>query len=176
MAPFSPDHVRRALLRLPAMDSKGLQTLRDRAQARGLADLSEACEAELALRGAVILDRTAAERHAAWAGQVDARPLRETVEIAFSVVPPQDDERPVIGWIAQMPGISHARLSALRGKGDVALILGHLVYDRFGFFRRFAAAERPMSDVLLARSKGEGGMTYRLRDEALSAFRALSVV
>lgn len=160
------------------MDSRSLQALRDVAAQRGILRLMEACDIELTARGALALDKPTAERHAIWAETMTEAGLVEVIVSAFTEVPAYSHELDIIQWIANEPDITHARLVSLRGQSDIGLIVGHFVYERYGFFRAVLIRENPQfqSDLLLHRRKSAEGTHYRLRDEAREAFAALKLI
>jgi hypothetical protein len=177
MSAFSSDNVLKAIARVPSMSSKSLQELLRRADARGISDLSAAISAELALRGPVDLDAASAEQHARWTELSTDLDLTATISMAFRERPINRDELQLVQEVARAPGISHQTLTGLRGKGGVGLVIGHMVYERLGFFRRFLpdAPER-MSDLIFHRDHGSGHVAYSLRPEAEDAFRELGLI
>lgn len=104
-----------------------------------------------------------------------SRTLTETIKLAFTALPINPDERGLTVQIARNPGIGYQALVTFRGKGDVGLILGHMVYERLGFFRKFLEGSGRLSDLLFTRDDAGGKMTYRLTAEAGAAFRALGL-
>ena len=90
--------------------------------------------------------------------------------------PVMDYEIGILREIASNPGVDYQSLSDIRGKGDVGLILGHMVYDRIGFFRKFLSRADQMSDLLFARDSVSGRKIYRLTREAEQAFKALNLI
>jgi hypothetical protein len=89
-------------------------------------------------------------------------------------VPAKPEERLILKWIWQHPGGSHADLGSFYGGGELSLVIGHLIYYRFGYFRPMLTGPI-QSDLLLARDKTSGRMCYTLRPEALAAFSALGI-
>jgi hypothetical protein len=85
------------------------------------------------------------------------------------------EERLILRWISEHPGGSHADLAIAYGNGDLSLVIGHLVYYRFGYFRPLLASPI-QSDLLLKRDKTSGRMCYTIRSEALEAFTALGIL
>ena len=111
--------------------------------------------------------------------KVKDKGLREVIEIAFQdVPPPYPEEAWVLREIGANPGIRYADLEttylAQFHKNDLSLVIGHLVYNRFGYFRHLIQG-KIQSDLLIERGN-EGGTSYRLRAEALDAFRTLNLV
>lgn len=176
MNAYSKENVAKALKRIPATDSKGLRAMLERASAKDIDQIVGACENELALRGPVELDLPTAQRNAEWCSKTVGLALTDTICVAFSEHPANRDEIDLLILIANAEEISHRQLVAKRGKGDIALIIGHLIYERFGFFRRFIEPESTMSDLLFIRGKGDGSVTYRLTPEAREAFTSLELI
>jgi hypothetical protein len=111
---------------------------------------------------------------AAIASRVADMALRDVIEIAFREVQANDEEILILRQIASHAGISHAELTKAYGRNDLSLVIGHLAYNRLGYFRPFLKSAT-QSDVLLERQSGPGGVRYWLRTEALEAFRALGI-
>lgn len=178
MDPFSGENIEKAIQALPIKSNAQLERLLKIAIERDIADLRDAIEAELALRGQAVLDEDAAIRHAKWAEDTVDLDRYETILYAFTKRPPDDDENPLIFAIAFHPGISHAELTEVRGKRGVSLVLGHLVYNRFGSFRHLLATGSfgKQSDILLERSDADGRVAYALQPEAARAFRELKII
>lgn len=175
MTVFSAANIGKAIARVPTTASRDLRTLLERARERSIDDLVKAIEAELVLRGSVDFDVAAAQRHAQWSERSATLDLTETIRLAFAILPMNPDERDLAFRIRSVPGISYQSLVALRGKGDVGLVLGHMIYERLGFFRRFLSGQDRMSDLLFDRMETGGQVTYRLTPEAEAAFAALGV-
>jgi hypothetical protein len=121
-------------------------------------------------------DKVSAEQHAAWADQIGEANVQEAILTAFRELPINEDERGLTVRIAQNPGISYSDLVSFRRKGDVGLILGHMIYERHGFFRKFLNGTEPMSGILFERDAAEGKMHYRLTPAAHQAFSELEVI
>ena len=89
---------------------------------------------------------------------------------------------PKEAWVIQKltanPGIRYVNSESLYvarfSKNDLSLVVGHLVYNRFGYFRHLIQS-KTQSDLLIERCN-DGGVNYRLRAETLDAFRALDLV
>lgn len=176
MTVFSPANVARALERIPRTDSKTLGTWTERGRQEKLIEFVVACEHELALRGPLNLDATEAERHAVWAEQVDDKSLQAAIKFAFEQVRANEDEKRLTRLIAGTPGISYAELVKSHGKRDVSLILGHLIYDRYGFFKPWIAGMTRMSDLLFARDEAGPSVCYRLTSDAEVAFGQIGLL
>lgn len=176
MSAFSAANITKAIARVPRTSMKDLRALRERAIGKNLADLVNAIDAELRLRGTVEFDVSQAERHADWSAQAADLNLTETIQMAFSVAPANPDEAEITLRIYAIPGVSYQDLVTLRGKGDVGLILGHMVYERLGFFRKFLVGIDRMSDLLFDRGETNGQVDYRLTQEAERAFVMIGLV
>ena len=176
MTALSPENVAKSIARVPSTATKALKTLLARAKTLGVDTLVAAIEQELNLRGAFDLDAPTAQKHAAWAVRAANLTLADAIELAFREAPINSDERNLTVRIAKNPGIAYALLTSLHGKGDVGLILGHMIYERLGFFRPFIVDSKRMSDILFLRDDRGGPMTYRLTTEAQKAFLALGIV
>ncbi|WP_168175240.1 HNH endonuclease [Thioclava sp. F28-4] len=175
MTPFSHEHIEKAIARLPATGSKQLKILLQRAEDHGIDRLADTIKAELELRGPTDLDDKAAQRHLEWSEKVAGLGLDEAILAAFQHFPLRAEERLLVRAIAKTPGIGYPELVKIRGKGDVGLILGHLIYERLGFFRGYLPNERRMSGLLLHRTEGNGPVTYRLTSEADRTFKTMGV-
>jgi hypothetical protein len=158
------------------MASTQLRQLLKRARDKAILELVEAVEAELQLRGEHEFDEQAAVQHTLWAESAANLDLARTIELAFSLMPPNEDERGLIRAIFARPGISFPALVEVRGKRDVSLYFGHMIKSRFGYFRRFVDTQKKMSDLLFHREPGQQHMTYRLTPEAEQAFQALDLI
>ncbi len=173
MTVFSKENVARAETRIPATDTR-TRTLRmwvERGRAQGLEEFASACERELTLRGPVELDRDQAAFQASLSQETQDMALEDAIAHGFRKVPPSGQEMVLLPAIAANPGISFSELRDLYGKGDLGLVIGHLVHDRIGSFRRWIAEGVPMSDVLVERDHGGPSVRYTLRPEALCGLR-----
>lgn len=166
MAAFDEKHVQAAIGRLPAMATKQIRELRERAESQGLIVLMDACDQEIAARP---VDFSAAEAvdHVAMARTTAGLDFVDAVAVAFSKVRrPSEVEYAFLTWIAEHPGSSYEEAVAQRGKGDVGLLIGHLIYDRFGCFRRFVDEGADLSSLLLIKDRSGPSVRYTLRKEA----------
>ncbi|MBC2834076.1 hypothetical protein [Paragemmobacter straminiformis] len=170
MSAFSAENVAKAISRVTSTSSKDLRALRTRAVANRLTDLAAAIDSELQLRGAFELDASQAERHASWSEKAADLNLVEAIEMAFSIAPANPEEKALTLRIYENPEVSYQDLVGFRGKGDVGLILGHMIYERLGFFRKFLLGSERMSDLLFTRDTATGRVSYRLTAEAEAAF------
>ncbi len=176
MSVYSEKNVSQAVGRLPRMATGDVSRLLDTARAKGLQRLIEACEAELSLRP-IEFNAEMAERFERMAEAVAGMSLTDAIMHAFrSAVPARDYERKILRKIADEPGILFRDLERHYGKGDTSLVIGHLVYDRFGCFRHLASPGQMQSDLLLAREKSSSGVRYRLRSEAEAVLRELGII
>lgn len=176
MSAFSDENIARALERVATTASKDLQALLQRAEERKITPLVEAISQELTLRGAVDFDAKAAHKHAEWADMAAELSLADTITMAFKEVPINADELELTCKIAQTPGIGYQALVDFRGKGDVSLILGHMIYERLGFFRKFISDVERISDLLFQREVVSGRVSYRLTQAAENAFHQLKLI
>lgn len=174
--PFSPALVQKAIERLAIQASSEIKLVRKAATAKGLSDLVAACDEELGRRPydvdadtAVSIQRSEEE--------TEGMTLAEAVRHAFTKVrPPSDDEVRYLRWQAVNPGGSYAEAVKVYGKGDLGLCIGHLVYDRYGCFRRFIDDKEDQSSVLIEKVRGQGSVRYTLRPEVQQALQAIGVV
>jgi len=166
MAAFDEKHVQAAIRRLPAMATKEIRELRERAEAQGLTVLMDACDEEISARP---VDFSAAEAvdHMAMARATEGLDFIDAVAVAFSKVrPPSEVEHAFLTWISEHPGSSYEEAVTQHGKGDVGLLIGHLIYDRFGCFRRFVDGGADLSSLLLIKDRSGPSVRYTLREEA----------
>ncbi|PWR22605.1 hypothetical protein DKG74_12095 [Zavarzinia aquatilis] len=151
--------------------------VRENARNKGVNEVVEACDGELRRRPAQEWTTSQAEQHDEWAKAVSGLPLEATIRWAFTQAQlPSADEIWTIRWLADHPGCSHEELQAARGKGDISLILGHLVFERHGCFGAFLPHERDQSSVLLIKNKSPEGVRYWLKPEASTVFRELGIL
>ena len=79
-------------------------------------------------------------------------------------------------WLAAHPGGSYEEGVAAYGKGDLGLLIGHLVYDRYGCFRRFLKPGEDKSSVLLFKDRSLSSVRYWLKPDVENVFRELGVI
>lgn len=176
MGAFDEKHITRAIERLPTMATREIRDLRDRAQRQDLESLRDACERELALRP-IELSAVDAEAHARMASEVQNLDLVDTIAVAFGKIrPPNEEELQFLQWIAANPGGTFQQALKVRGKGDVGLLIGHLVYDRFGCFRRFVIDGQDLSSILLIKERSGPSVSYSLKPEAREGLRRAAVI
>lgn len=175
----SSDQVSAAIERLPGQSNAAIARVLENARAKLAHELVHACETELATRGSLQLSEEQARQAYAAQMKVKDKGLREVIEIAFQDVPlSYPKEAWVIRELTANPGIRFTNLELLYvarfSKNDLSLVVGHLVYNRFGYLRHLIQS-KTHSDLLIERGS-DGGVTYRLRAEAVDAFRALNLV
>jgi hypothetical protein len=170
----SAAQINTAVARLPRQSNASIGQVLINARRLGIEPLAEACEAELRTRGALVLTQAEAERTADIGAGQEGKALAEVIEIAFRDVPPRPDELQILTWIWQHPGTSYSDIGTVYKNKDLSLVIGHLVYHRFGYFRPLLGGP-VQSDLLLERDKTSGKMCYTLRPEAVEAFRALGL-
>jgi len=174
---ISDENIAKAVARLPSQGNNEIRTVLNNAEARGAHELVEACRQELTARGSLNLSGSDAQRHVEWGAAVKDMKLQEAIEFAFSKAqPPTDYEVVIVRAIASHPGISFQELSEIYGKGDLSLCIGHLVYDRFGCFRKWIEGEKDQSSVLMSKDRSGDSVRYRLKPEASEAFRNIGLV
>ena len=175
ISPTSPKHIADALARLPNQSSESIKATLENARRARLDELVAACERELRVRGSLTLSATDAARAASVSAAVAGKSLQEVIGIAFRDVPANREEMLIIRWIAQHPGTSFREVRAIHGKDDLSLVIGHLIYHRFGHFRHLLG-DGAQSDLLLQRDSTAGGVRYTLRPEAIAAFGAIGLL
>ena len=173
---FGPKHVAAAIARLPSLATKELEALLARATSAQLDDLATACRDELSVRP-VELSAEAAVAHQRMAEQVRDMSLAEAVRHAFTKVrPPNEDELRFLRWVASNPGGTFKEAEKLHGKGDLGLVIGHIVYDRFGCFRQFMSDQSDQSSVLLIKERSGPSVRYTLRPEVAAALADVEAI
>jgi hypothetical protein len=131
----------------------------------------QACEYELRTRGSLELSKESAGQASEISTRIAGKALAEVIEIAFTEVPAKPEEHLILKWISQHPGTSQAEIATVYRNGDLSLVIGHLIYYRFGYFRPMLTGPI-QSDLLLERDRTSGKVRYTLRPEALIAFNA----
>ena len=150
--------------------------MRGQADRLGIKTLVEACDAELQTRPFDISqDKAIAfDRMSEHVRDLD---LAAAIRVAFTTVqPPNLDEVRVLRWIAANPSGTYQDAERAHGKGDLALIIGHLVYERFGCFRRFMVPGDDQSSVLIQKDRTGGRVRYTLKPEAYAVFSEIGVI
>jgi hypothetical protein len=175
---LSSKQIEAAIARLPGQSNAAIARVLQNAQRYAAHELVQACQAELAARGSLQMSEEQARQAAAAQVKAKDKDLREVIEIAFRDVPLYPEEDWILRELVAHPGIRYADLEkayiARFNKNDLSLTVGHLVYNRFGYFRHLIRGEI-QSDLLIQRGN-DNGITYRLRAEALDAFRTLNLV
>jgi hypothetical protein len=172
---IGPLQVSKAIARLPKQSNAAIQRVLENARRAERDDLISACQQELQRRGSLDLTDDAATHAARLNATVAGKNLQEVIEIAFRDVPAKPEEALIIRWIAQHCGASYRDLLTVYGKQDLSLVIGHLIYYRFGYFRdRLLGGTQ--SDLLLERDTSGESVRYTLRPEALAAFRSLGML
>lgn len=176
MSALSEKHVAAAIGRLPEMSNKDIRELRTRAEGQGLGTLLEACDEELAGRP-IEFTGDAAKTFDAQAREVADMNLADAIRHAFRhALAPSPEEVELLRWFAANPGGSYQAAVRALGNEGLGLWIGHLVYDRYGCFRKFLTAGEDQSSVLLEKDRSGGSVCYRLKPEAEAVFRELAII
>jgi hypothetical protein len=174
-AQAAPNRTQVAIDRLPRQATRSVEQVLVNARRLGLEPLVQACQEELRARGSLILTAAEAELSATVSARVAGKGLAEVIKIAFTEVPAKPEEILILRRISQHPGISHSELLKVYGRGDLSLVIGHMVYYRFGYFRPTLTSS-VQSDILLERDSTSGKVCYTLRPDAAEAFAALGIL
>lgn len=168
--------VEAACARIGTQSSKDVRQVRTNAERKDAAGLVAACDAELALRGDH--DFTAEEAAAALevASSLEDKPLRERIVAAFEALPARDYEQELVRVIDAHPGANFAVIHKEFSRKDTALVAGHMIYDRFGYFRSLIGTEVDQSSLLLIKGAKGKQVTWQLKPEAQAAFAELGVL
>jgi hypothetical protein len=172
---FSTSQVDGAIARLPQQSNASIAQVLSNARKSHIEALVHACEDELRTRGALNLSTAEAGRAAAISARTTGKALTDVIQIAFTEVTPTPEERLILSWIASHPGTSHVQTTAAYGRKDLSLVIGHLVYQRFGYFKPFLNGPI-QSDLLLQRDTSTGRVCYTLRPETVAALGALGIL
>ena len=176
MAAFGEKQIQAAIARLGGMGSKEIRELRARGESQNLTDFVAACDAELASRP-VEFSQVAGADFPRMEAAVRDLDLVRTIRYAFTDGRRASaEELRFLQWIALHPGASHAETLAFYGKGDLALMIGHLAYDRYGCFRKFMTPGGRQSGVLLDRDTSGPSVRYQLKPEAVQALTEIGVL
>ncbi len=164
-----------AIARVPGQSNEALKAVLANARRMDAAELIAACELELGLRGSLNLTSEQALKSEEIRARVEGKSLAESIEIGFRESPPDEDEAAIITWLHENPaGLFQDALKQI-GRKDLSLVIGHLIYNRFGFFRAHIES-KTQSDLLITRQGSDKGVRYTLRDEASAAFRTLGLI
>ena len=165
-----------ACARIGTQSSKAVRQVRMNAERKDAATLVAACDAELALRGDHEFTAEEATAAVEVATSLEDKPLRDRIVEAFEAMPARDYEEELLRVIDAHPGANYAVIHKEFSRKDTALVAGHMVYDRFGYFRSLIASEADRASMLLIKApKGKQG-TWQLRPEAQEAFASLGVL
>jgi hypothetical protein len=165
----------RAIGRLQGQSSASIKLVLENAKRASNDALTDACEKELRIRGSFEMSEAEAKQMVEAIGRSAGKSLLEVIEIAFSDVPAKPEEVLILRWIALNPGTTFAATAKAYGRNDLALVIGHLVYYRFGYFRPFIESAT-QSDLLLVRTPSPAGVSYTLRPEAAEALAKVGVI
>lgn len=150
--------------------------MRERAIVLRIPDLVEACDAELLARP-FDFSQDKAAAFDQMATQVQDLDLAAAIRVAFTKVqPPSQEEIRVLRWMAANPGSTYQEAERAHGKGDLGLVIGHLVYERYGCFRRFMVPTEDQSSVLIQKDRAGGRVKYTLRPEARAVFSEIGII
>lgn len=170
-----PTQIEKAIARLPKQSNASIEQTRLNALRQKIDELVAACQAELRSRGSLNLNTADAEEAAKICARVSGKQLTEVIKIAFEEIPPKQEEVLILKKIFNCPGTSYVELLKIYGKKDLSLVIGHLVYYRFGYFREFLSSP-VQSDIILDRTNSAKGVYYTLRQEASEAFQNLDLL
>ena len=168
---YSQKNIDAAVARLPRMATRDVKALRERAEIACLAQMIEACDAELAQRP---FDFSEVDAHSfeEMANKVADLDLYNTVCFAFTKArPPSREEEFILRWLAANPGGSYQELLKSYGNRDLGLAIGHLVYDRYGCFKKFFEPGQDQSSVLMTKERSGSSVRYTLKPETVAALR-----
>jgi hypothetical protein len=171
----SPTGIANAIARLPQQSNASISQVLVNARRLNSDPLVQACQDELQARGSLNLNEADAKHAAGISAKTAGRSLSEVIEIAFKEVPAKPEELLILRWIAQHPGTSYAAILKVYGKNDLSLVIGHLIYYRFGYFRPLLNGPI-QSDLLLHRDNASGKVCYTLRPEAVEALSAVGIL
>ena len=137
-------HLVAAIGRVKSQSTADIRKVLENAKRKGIADLIAACEQELQLRGSLKLTEVEAKDAVRIEEEMERKTLTEVIADAFNWRPVDELEVRLLHVISKMPGASFREIEKAFGRRDTALVAGHLVYYRFGFFRRFIPLARPV--------------------------------
>jgi hypothetical protein len=161
---------------LPVQGSDEIKRVRANAERLGATELVAACDSELGVRGAANVSADDATRQTQAMRQVEDKDLNDAVKLAFSSQKLEGRELSLLRLIANHGNTSARDLEIQFGPG-FTLYVGHLVYSRYGFFRKFMDAEQDQSSVLISKDKSSGRVFYNgFKPEVLQAFRELELI
>lgn len=168
---YSQKNIDAAIARLPRMATRDVKALLERAEKSELAQITEACDAELARRP-IDFSEADALRFEEMAVEVADLDLYHAICFAFAKArPPSREEDFILRWLAANPGGSYQELLKAYGNRDLGLAIGHLVYDRYGCFKKFFEPGQDQSSVLMTKERSGSSVRYTLKPEAVAALR-----
>ncbi|MBF9234609.1 hypothetical protein [Microvirga alba] len=169
-------HIAAAIARLSKQATNDVKALRERAEKIGLTTLVAACDAELKSRP-IEFSQEQADSFEAMAEQVKDLDLYAAIGHAFTKARlPSPEEEQIIRWMAANPGGSYEDARKAYGKGGLSLVIGHLVYDRYGCFKKFMKPGEDQSSVLISKDRSGGSVRYTLKPEVLAVFKEIGVI
>jgi hypothetical protein len=173
---FDPKQIAKAIGRLPSQSNAEIRIVRTNAVGADIHDLVNACDRELKLRGGLELSPQQAREAVEASKRVHGRPLPDVVRAAFLAIPAKDYEIALIRTIHANADAPFPEIEKAYGRKDTALVVGHLVYDRFGFFRQFLDLEKDQSSILVMKGRSGSHVTWRLKDETVAVFEDLRIL
>ena len=171
----TPEQTDRAVVRLRGQSTASVRQVLTNARRAASERLAEACEEELRIRGSFEMTEADAAGALVAEERTADKSMEEVIGLAFKHIPAKPEEVLILRWISANPGTTFSATAQAYGRKDLGLVIGHLVYYRFGYFRRFLTGPI-QSDVLLERTKSPEGVRYTLRSEAAVAFGALGTI
>jgi len=164
-----------ARARLAGQSTEAIRKVRQNAENKGVAELVEACDAELSVRGGHELTAEQAAAALEVARELGEAPLEERIVAAFSAVPPNERERELLRVLAERPGASYTQIHRAFAHADTAKVAGAMVSDRFGWFRTLPSDEERAGAVIVKSAKGRQ-VTWELSPAARHAFVRLHLI
>jgi hypothetical protein len=156
--------------------AKDVKAVRERAAQKGLITLVEACDTELKSRP-IEFSQEQAISFGARAEEVENLDLYAAIGHAFTkarLLSPEEEK--IIRWMSDNPGGAYDEARRAYGKCDLSLVIGHLVYDRYGCFRKFMVPGEDQSSVLISKDRSGESVRYTLKPEALAVFKEIGVI
>jgi hypothetical protein len=172
----SKDQIEAAVRRVAGQSNNEIRRVRENAVRHGAQELVDACDVELRLRGSSVWDAAQATKAQEQATRVAGWQLEDVIRAAFSELPARDYEIDLFRVIANNPGAPFALIETKFGRNDTALIAGHFVYERLGFFRQFLDGENDQSSILMFKDHVDGRVTWCLKPETERVLRELGVL
>ncbi len=169
------DQTNRAIARLQGQSTASIKRVLENATRASNESLAWACKEELRVRGSFDMSEADAKQMVEATARSAGKSLVEVIEIAFTDVQAKPEEVLILRWIARNPGTTFSTTAKAYDRNDLGLVIGHLIYYRFGYFRPFIEGAT-QSDLLLARTPSPAGVCYTLRLEAAEALAKVGVV